>query len=287
MADLALGKAQVWSGKDKDALLSLDDVRTMIRSGNADLTAPFPLSAVKLDIAALRAPDLHGLFAFIQPPGVDVKKGAAAGSVHASYRGAALDARADVVLDGVHVVTDKVDVATAHGKTWLVATSKDVHSGIALNGSGVALDDVGIRVLGSRVGGLGVSIDVTDGLVRTSGKTGADVTLTSRIVPGDRVLQLGASLASLPKVLGEAPAGPDARATMRVHGDDAGIDLRLLEARDGDLTMRGRFRKPKQRDGSGAFLVEVGILRAGVEIAGGETHVRPFASKEWLDEHTR
>ena len=88
-------------------------------------------------------------------------------------------------------------------------------------------------------------------------------------------------------MLGEAPAGPDARANVRLHTDEKGVDVRLVEGRDGDLVARGRYRKMKNDVPRSAFLIEVGILSAGVEIAGGETHVTPFAKKDWLDAHTR
>lgn len=291
VAEVALGHASVWSGKDKEALATVDDARTMISTANNDLTAPFPLSTAKIDVASLRVPDLHRAGELVLPEGIDAKKGALSATVRSSYRSGAVDARADVVVDGVHVVTDKLGFATAHGKLWAVATSKDVSSGFSFGGSGVALDDVGLRIKESRVGGLGVAIDVTEGLARTKKPNSVDASIGMRIVPGDKVLALGASLASLPKALGEAPAGADARAKIRLHSGDDGLDVRVLEARDGDLLVRGRMRQPKQGDkeapARGAFLLEVGVLSAGVEIAGGETHVSPFASKEWLEEHTR
>lgn len=287
IADVALARTSVWSGKDESALATLQDARTTIRTANNDLTAPFPLSAVKVDVTSLRVPDLRRVAALVAPEGIDVKKGALAATVRSSYRGGALDARADVVVDGVHVVTQNVDVATAHGKITALATSKDVDTGASFGGSTIALDDVALRVKDSRVAGLGVAIEIPDGLVRTKKPNGVDASVGVRVVPGDKVLQLGASLASLPKALGEAPAGPDARANLRVRSGDGGLDVRLLEGRNGDLVVRGRMRKPKQVDARGAFLLEIGVLSAGVEIAGGETHVTPFASKEWLEQRTR
>lgn len=287
IADVALGKARVWSGKDKEALATLDDARTTISTANNDLTAPFPLSAAKLDIAALRVPDLRRAALLVAPEGIDVRKGALAAAVRTSYRGGALDARADIVIDGAHVVTESVDVASAHGKVVAVATSKDVSSGLSFGGSTIALDDVGLRVKDSRVAGLGVAVEIPEGLVRMKKPNGVDASASIRVVPGDKVLALGASLASLPKALGEAPAGPDARANVRLHAGDDGVDMRLLEGRDGDLVVRGRMRKPKQSDARGAFLLEIGVLSAGVEIAAGKTHVTPFASKDWLETRTR
>lgn len=287
IADLASGKAGVWSGNDKDALVSIDDARSVITSANTDLTAPFPLSAMKLDIASLRVPDLRRVAQLVGSNDVDVRKGALAATVRSSYRGGAFDARADIAVDGVHVVTENVDIASAKGKIAAVATSKDMHSGISFGGSTAALEDVGLRMKDSRTGGLGVTVDISEGLVRTNKANGIDTTASVRVVPGDKVLALGASLASLPKMLGEAPAGPDARANVRLHTDEKGVDVRLVEGRDGDLVARGRYRKMKNDVPRSAFLIEVGILSAGVEIAGGETHVTPFAKKDWLDAHTR
>lgn len=284
VADVALGRAKLTSGRD--TLLSVTDARTSIATANTDLTASFPFSAAKLDAADVRAPSLPALGALVLPPRVAIRKGAASGSVRASYRGGALDARADVALDGVQVTSEEVDVA-ASGKVSGVVTSKDVHAGIGFSGSTVALDHAALRVKNSRVDGLTVRVDAVDGLVRTKNAPSVDTTVSLAVAPGDQVLRLGASLASLPKQLGEAPAGPDARANVRVHGGKDAIDVRVLEARDGDLVVRGRVRKPQRTPASGAFLFEVGILRAGLEIAGGETHVRPFASREWLDEKTR
>lgn len=287
IAELAEGKGRVWSGSDKEALATIDDARSVITSANTDLTAPFPLSAMKVDIGSLRVTDLRRAFQLVGSKDVDVRKGALAASVKSSYRGGALDARADIAVDGVHVVTENVDIASARGKIAAIATSKDTHSGISFGGSSASLEDVGLRVKDSRIGGLGVTVDISEGLVRTNKANGSDTTASVRVVPGDKVLALGASLASLPKVLGEAPAGPDARANIRVHTDEKGVDVRVLEARDGDLVMRGRVRKPKSTPMVGAFLLEIGILSAGVEIAGGGTHVSPFAKKDWLDARTR
>lgn len=287
IADVAQSKGRVWSGTEKEALVTIDDVRSVITTANTDLTAPFPLSAMKLDVSSLRVPDLRRVAALAGSKDVDVRKGALAATVRSSYRGGALDARADVALDGVHVVTENVDVAAARGKIAALATSKDTQVGISFGGSTAALEDAGLRVKDSRVGGLGITVEIADGLVRTNKANGIDTTASVRVVPGDKVLALGASLASLPKALGEAPAGPDARANVRLHTDEKGVDVRLLEGRDGALVVRGRARKPKNAGMSGAFLLEVGILSAGVEIAGGETHVTPFAKTDWLDAHTR
>ena len=197
-----------------------------------------------------------------------------------------MDARTDLVVRDVDVVSERVGVA-ASGKAWGVISSRDVHSGVSFSGSGVALERAAVRIGDSRAEGLSIAVDAVDGLVRTKSSSAVDTTVGVRVTPGDQVLRLGASLASLPKPVGEAPAGPDARATIRVHGAAGGIDVRVLDARDGDLVVRGRIRKPSRTRAVGAFLFEVGLLRVGLEIAGGETHVRPFASRDWLDAQTR
>ena len=287
VADVALGKTSVWSGSAKEALATMTDARTTISTSNNDLTAPFPLSGVKVDVASLRVPQIRRLVELVGIDEVDVKKGSLTATVRSSYREGALDARADVNVDGVHVVSEKVDVATARGKVAAIVTSKDVEAGVSFGGSTIVMEDAGVRVLDSRTGGLGVAIEIPDGLARMKGPNGVDATTKVRIVPGDKVLAFGASLASLPKALGEAPAGPDATATLRVHSGEGGIDVRVLDARDGDLVVRGRARMPTKAPARGAFLIEIGILSAGVEIAGGKTHVTPFASKGWLEERTR
>lgn len=287
VTEVSIGKASLWSGNAKEPVATFEDAQVKITTANNDLTAPFPLSAAKLDIASLRVADLRRVSQIVGEEGIDVRKGALAATVRSSYRGGALDARADVAVDGMHVVTPDIDVAAAKGKLVAVASSKDIDTGIAFSGSTLSLDDVGLRVKSSRIGGLGVAIEIPEGLFRTKKPNGVDATASIRVVPGDKVLQLGASLASLPKALGEAPAGPDARAKVRVHAGDDGLDFRLLDGRDGDLVVRGRMRKGKSTQATGAFRLEVGVLSAGVEIAGGKTHVTPFASNAWLDERTR
>lgn len=284
VADVAFGHAVLSAGRH--SLLVARDLRTTMSTANTDLTGTFPLSAARLDASDVRAPDLAELGALVLPPAVVIRRGRANGAVHASYRDGAIDARSDVTLDGVDVAGGDVEVA-ASGKAWGVVTSKDVRSGLSFGGSGVALDGAAVRIGRSRADGLAIEIDAVEGLVRTKKTSAVDATLGARVAPGDQVLRLGASLASLPKPVGEAPAGPDARASLRIHAGKDGTDVRVLEAHDGDLVVRGRVRKPPQGPAAGAFLFEVGILRVGLEIAGGETHVRPFASRDWLDERTR
>ncbi len=284
VVDLATKYASLSNGRD--ALLVVEDARAVVATANTDLTGPFPLSSARLDAGAVRAPDLARLGALVLPRRVGIRKGAASGAVRASYRGRALDARADLAFDGLHVATDEIEVA-ADGKAWAVLTSKDLRSGVSFAGSGLTLDGAAVRIGQSRADGLGIAVEAVDGLLHTRKTSQVDTTLGVHVVPGDRALRLGASLASLPKAVGEAPAGPDARASVRLHAGNGAVDVRLLEARDGDLVVRGRAKKPANTPAEGAFLFEVGVLRAGLEIAGGETHVVPFASQGWLEDKTR
>jgi len=284
VADVTVAHGRLFA-KD-DLVVTAEDVHGEVTTANNDLTTSFPLSSVRVSMASARAPNLAKLGAHLLPPDVTIRRGSATGSLKASWRTGAVDARADVEVSDAYVTTPKLDVA-GRGKLWLAATSKDAASGIALSGSGLALDDIAVRVKDSRTNGLSLRADLADALLRVHGAHAFDGTVGVRLTPGDRVLGLLSSLASLPKELGEAPAGREAQATVRVHGGADGADVRVLDAHDGDLAARGRVRKGKHGDARGAFLLEVGVLRAGVEVAGGQTHVQPLASHEWLDEKTQ
>lgn len=266
-------------------LARLEDAAATIATANTDLAGSFPFSSAKLDVASARASDLASAVAALSSD-VRVAGGSAEGSLHVSYREGALDARSDVAWDGVRVESPKVGVA-ASGGAALVATSKDVRTGISFDGSRVTLKDAAVRIGDAREAGLAVAVEVRDGLVRTGGARGLATTFDVSVAPGDRVLRLGAAVASLPRPLAEAPAGADARAAVRIHAGPRGLDVRVLEARDGDLVVHGRVERRPAARASGAFLFELGPVRVGVEIAGGETRVRPLASRAWLEERTQ
>jgi hypothetical protein len=281
VAELRADEARLVKGET--TLLSLADSKVTVATANDDLTAPFPLSSARLDVPRARASALGPLASTFLPPDVRVTRGSATLALRASYRDHAIDARGDVAMDDVAVAVGEVEVRTA-AKAKVLATSRDVRTGIGFKGSLVTFDSTSFRVKESRAEGLTGEVELSECLVRTQGaRRSVDTTIDAKVVPGDQVLRFGASLASLPKALGEAPAGPDARARVRLVASEEGVDVRILSARDGDLSARGRIRKTSGAAPRGALLFEVGALRAGVELSNGETTVRPFAPPDWLD----
>jgi hypothetical protein len=71
----------------------------------------------------------------------------------------------------------------------------------------------------------------------------------------------------------------DARARLRIAA--GGVEVSGLDARDGDLQVRGGVAK-RNGDPRGAFLVSSGPLNVGVRLQGGDTEVSPLVGDDWL-----
>ena len=76
------------------------------------------------------------------------------------------------------------------------------------------------------------------------------------------------------------------KARGRVQIGSGGFQLHLDRATVGDTEGHGVLVKGKA--GSvGAFLIEHGLLHAGLELRGGDVKLKPLASFDWLEERQR
>jgi hypothetical protein len=60
-----------------------------------------------------------------------------------------------------------------------------------------------------------------------------------------------------------------------------GVNVKLIDARSGNLRVRGYFSKQKSQP-RGAFLLSSGPINVGVTLSGGATEVSPFVGDGWL-----
>jgi len=71
----------------------------------------------------------------------------------------------------------------------------------------------------------------------------------------------------------------DAQTAVQLSAD--GVNLRVIDARSGNLRVRGYFSK-RTREPRGAFLLSSGPINVGVTLSGGATEVSPFVGDGWL-----
>jgi hypothetical protein len=71
----------------------------------------------------------------------------------------------------------------------------------------------------------------------------------------------------------------DAQTAVQLSAD--GVNLRVIDARSGNLRVRGYFSK-RTSEPRGAFLLSTGPINVGVTLSGGATEVSPFVGDDWL-----
>lgn len=246
----------------------------------SDLSRSLRPRSASLSVTSVRVDDAARLSRLLPRP-LFLRSGSATAALRADYDGGTLTGRFDVVLDRVRLAAGTFD-ATTSGKAWLDVKSKDASRAVAFGGSGVDLRDADVVIEGSRERGFVLRADVQHALARFGDVTDVDAGVVLRAGPGDRILRLLGGALSLPKGIAAAPAGPEATARLRlgtVRGDPS---VRVLEARNGDLATRG-FWSSSRKSSSGAFLFELGPLRAGVAILDGEAKVSPGVASDWLE----
>jgi hypothetical protein len=74
------------------------------------------------------------------------------------------------------------------------------------------------------------------------------------------------------------------RAQWALSGSSADFRVLLLQARSGNLSARGTYRKRAQHQ-HGALLLSTGLLNVGVTLKDGESDVSPLVADDWLAKH--
>jgi hypothetical protein len=76
--------------------------------------------------------------------------------------------------------------------------------------------------------------------------------------------------------------GLKAAATVRKSGGS--VDFKLLKAEGGNLSIRGRLKKPTGKEPIGAFLVKSGVLSVGIKLEQDGPGIHPLATESWVNE---
>lgn len=173
----------------------------------------------------------------------------------------------------------------ASGKVSSSVSSKDVTEAVVFQGLSADLHGIAVRVAGGHTEGLWMRARTRALQVGTEGSADADIAVESG--PGARTVVLFSRLAHVPDVAADATSGMELRALLHVCTRPGDMSLTVKSAKNGALEGRGRIRKTTGAGMTGAFLVSMGPLHAGIELAGGVVSVRPLAGGGWLDEKLR
>jgi hypothetical protein len=92
----------------------------------------------------------------------------------------------------------------------------------------------------------------------------------------------------LEPVAAEVLKGAAMKARGRVQIGSGGFQMHLDQAKVGETEAHGVYVKGKGKNAStGAFLIDHGVLQAGIDLRGGDVKVKPLASLDWLEERAR
>lgn len=240
------------------------------------------LRGADVTVRELAVPDLAALGP-LEPADVHLQGGTATLAARATLDGRAFSGRVDAALGRARARVSDAELAASGAISVDLATKDVTH---ALGGSLEAqLREVAVTTSDVRANGLAVNVHAHHALVQLpSGSLGAMIDVRAR--PGERVLEAAAGAAGAPRWLGRAAAGDEAHAELRLEKGPGSLELRLLDATDGAVHAKGILRKDARAGKRGAFLVEAGVLHAGIVLGRG-TEVVPFADDGWLDARVR
>lgn len=273
------------SGRSSEAhALDLREVRSSVSFDRADIVAigETKVTRAAASMTSAHVADLHA-WQPVAPEGWTFAGGAVTLAARASYEGGHLDGRADARLAEAAVGMSTFGIK-ASGKTATAVTSDDVSKEILFQGLSADLDGIAVRLLRSHTEGLWLRARAKALRVTTEGAADTEIAVESG--PGARTVELFSRLAHVPDVAAEAAGGTELRATLHLRARPGDLGLTVKEAKNGALEGRGRIRKTAA-GASGAFLVSVGPLHAGIEISPGGVSMNPLAGGAWLDEKLR
>lgn len=263
----------------KDQAVDAHDVNIGIRLDHADVSKEFTMSSLtgRVGKATANLPRLNSLL----PKDVAFDSGAATFSGRFGYHGGALDGRGDTTIEKAKIKAGPAEIL-ATGKAWLAVKSADIHRLITFPELGADLSSAGIHLDGQAADDLWVKIGLAGTAMRPES---AETTIKVAAGPGDRILRFGAGAVGIPKEAADITSGQQLDATLKLKKTKTDTALSIVDARDGKLEAKGRLAKSEGSKLRGAFLFELGPLTAGVLVDQGKASVRPFVSKEWLDQN--
>lgn len=260
--------------------MDIRDVHLGLETSNGDFASPVALTHVLGSVAAAHVGDLKGLQE-LAPEKMTFEGGAATASARADYRSGALEGRLDLSLDKAKASIEPFAFVSS-GKVWTNVVSDDVEKAVAFPGAGADLKDIGIRLMEGHAEGLWLRAKAENTNVQTSaGAADSDIAIDSG--PGDRTMKLFTRMASLPGVAADVTAGTQLAASLHLRVRPKDLSVTVLRAKNGALEGRGRIRK-RVGPPTGAFLLSVGPIYAGLEIHDHQVSVHPLAGGDWLDE---
>lgn len=257
-------------------------VRAVLDVGNADLTAPFEIARLTASVTSAHFGDLRA-WQPIAPKDMTFDGGVADLSARADYRRGALDGRVDVNVDGARFTIGPFSMVSS-GKIFTNVESEDVSRAVAFPGGGLDLKDIGLRLQGGHAEGLWLRARLAGAKASTGHAASFDTDIGVESGPGDKTVELFTRMASLPDVAADVTSGTKLDASLRLHVGGGAVTLQVPRAKNGALETRGRLTKKKDTPLTGAFLMSVGPVYAGLELHDGKVSVRPLAGGGWLEE---
>ncbi|WP_437943925.1 hypothetical protein WMF27_06210 [Sorangium sp. So ce281] len=242
-----------------------------------------PGFASKVDVVAAAIPDLRWLNA----------EGAAPDAPR--FTGGAAFVRSSLEVDPLGRGTGSLHLLLKHGALqWKQTKVKgDVAARMTLDAANVLnptaklrkgridIEDLAIEHEGEAVPGWWAHIDIEDAEVRRGLMEAAIRVQCKDARPA--VMLLDAEDA-IPGWAAGLLTMEGLKASAKVRRADAGVDFRLLEAKGGDLAIRGRLTKSDGQTPRGAFLVKSGLLSVGIALERDGAGVHPLASDDWVNE---
>ena len=262
--------------------VELRGARAMIELGSADLLAPFVIARASAALTSAHSADLAAWQPFA-PEDTSFHGGGATLAARADYHGGALEGRVDLALDKARMTLGGVALATS-GKAWTNVASADIHEAVTFPDSGVDLDGLAVRVAKASSSGLWMRARLASAKLSTTSPPSFETGIGVRGGPGDRTLELFTRLGSLPDVAADVASGAELAASLHLRVRPELVALTVTNAKNGALEVRGRAQKRPGSALSGAFLMSVWPLRAGLALEGGDVTIVPLAGAGWLDE---
>jgi hypothetical protein len=261
----------------------LRELRGNIVFRGIDVTAPIVVTRLEGGYASAHTPDLRAW----QPAAdraVVFEGGAVTSTAHAVLgEGGTLEGHIESTLDNIAMAIGPFSFVSS-GTTSTRVVSDDLSKWIAFPAARVDVHDVAVRLLNGHSRGMWVRARSADTRIATSGATATDSTIDVTAGPGEQAVQLFTRLASLPDVAADVTHGTQLEAALHLRVRQGEISLGILRAHDGALDGRGRVRKRVGQAPSGAFLLSVGPVFAGLDIERGNVSIRPLATSSWLAE---